>query len=68
MRKAIGMENKFNLGIEISESVSKTAIPNEIKRYDIIPKKKIKVKENKTNILYRYRPGVNGFMTRDLDV
>ena len=63
------MKNNFNLGIEISEDVSKTAIPNEIKRYDVvIPKKKIKVKENKANIFYRYRPGVNGFMTRDLDV
>ena len=62
------MENKFNLGIEISENVSKTAIPHEIKRYDVIPRKKIKVKENKTNTLYRYRPGVNSFMTRDLDV
>ena len=62
------MKDKLNLGIEISDSVSKTAIPREIKRYDVVEKKKIKVKEPSKNVFYRYRPGVNSFMTRDLDV
>lgn len=62
------MKDKLNLGIEISDAVSKTAIPQEIKRYDVIEKKKIKVKPSDKNIFYRYRPGVNSFMTRDLDV
>ena len=61
------MKNKFNLGIEISESVSKTSVPEQIKRYDIV-EKKIKVKETEKNIFYRYRPGINSFMTKDLDV
>jgi len=62
------MKDKFNLGIEISESVSKTSVPQEIKRYDVVEKKKIKVKEPEKNIFYRYRPGINSFMTKDLDV
>lgn len=62
------MKSKFNLGIEISESVSNTAFPHKIKRYDVVPKKKVKVKEPEKNIFYRYRPGINSFMTRDIDV
>ena len=62
------MKEKFNLGIEISETVSKTALPRKIKRYDVIPKKKLEVKNTSKYKLYRYRPGVNSFMTGDLDV
>ena len=62
------MKDKFNLGIEISDRVLKTAIPQEIKRYDVVEKKKIKKKVSNKSIFYRYRPGVNSFMTRDLDV
>ena len=62
------MKNKFNLGIEISESVSKTSVPEQIKRYDVVEKKKIKAKEPEKNVFYRYRPGVNSFMTGDFDV
>jgi len=62
------MKDKFNLGIEISENVSKTAVPGEIKRYDTVEKKKVKVKEPNRRTFYRYRPGINSFMTEDLDV
>ena len=62
------MKDKFNLGIEVSESVSKTSVPDKIKRYDVVQKKQIKIPESSKNELYRYRPGVNSFMTGDLDV
>jgi len=62
------MKDKFNLGIEISDNVSKTAVPSKIKRYGDIPKKKVKVKDIGKNKFYRYRPGVNSFMIGDLDV
>ncbi len=62
------MKEKFNLGIEISEKVSKTAVPHKIKRYDVIPKKQVKTTEIAKNKVYRYRPGVNVFMDGDLDV
>jgi len=62
------MKDKFDLGIEISEKVSETAVPEKIKRYDVIPKKRIKIAEENKNKLYRYRPGLNGFMIGDLDV
>ena len=68
MRKAIGMENKFNLGIEISEKVSKTAVPKKIKRYDVVRAREIKKERPEQFKFYRYRPGVNSFITRDLDV
>jgi len=61
------MKDKFNLGIEISDNVSKTAVPRKIKRYDVVIKKQ-NVKKESSNKLYRYRPGVNSFMTGDLDV
>ena len=62
------MKDKFNLGIEVSENVSKSAIPGEIKRYGVIKKKQIKLKSSVKNKFYRYRPGVNRFMMGDLDV
>ena len=62
------MKNKFELGIEISENVSKTAVPKRIKRYDIVPKKVMKIKEPEKSVFYRYRPGVNSFMRGDFDV
>ena len=62
------MEYNFNLGIEISEDVSKTMAPKEIKRYGVVEKKSIKVGNKIKNKFYRYRPGVNSFMTGDLDV
>jgi len=61
------MEDKFNLGIEISENVISSSKPSEIKRYDVVESEKVEIKENETK-LYRYRPGVNSFMTGDLDV
>lgn len=64
------MKDKFNLGIEISDNVSRSAFPHEIKRYDIVENKKVmlKPKEAKKDAFYRYRPGINSFMTRDIDV
>jgi len=62
------MKDKFKLGIEISDNVSRTAMPNKIRRYGVTEKKKIKVSEVGTNKFYRYRPGVNSFMVGDLDV
>lgn len=62
------MKNKFEFGIEISESVSKTSVPSAIKRYDTVKKENVKVKSCKKNVIYRYRPGVNTLMTGDLDV
>ena len=62
------MEYNFNLGIEISEDVSKTMTPQKIKRYGAVGKKPIKVGNTIKNKFYRYRPGVNAFMTGDLDV
>jgi len=61
------MEDKFNLGIEISDNVINSSKPNEIKRYDVIENERLEIKETETK-LYRYRPGVNSFMTGDLDV
>lgn len=62
------MKNKFELGIEISENVSNTAMPREIKRYDSVPVYTVQDKKCEKKELYRYRPGVNCFMTEDLDV
>ena len=61
------MKDKFNLGIEISDSVPKTAVPKKIKRYDVVIKKQ-HIKKESSSKLYRYRPGINGFMPGDLDV
>lgn len=62
------MKNKFNLGIEISEKVSKTAIPKKIKRYDVVKAKEIEKAQPEQFKFYRYRPGVSSFITKDLDV
>ena len=62
------MKEKFNLGIEISETVSKTSSPRKIKRYDVIKKHQKEVEKVSKSTVYRYRPGVNSFMTGDLDV
>lgn len=62
------MKNKFELGIEISENVSNTAVPREIRRYDNVPAEVSETKKCEKKELYRYRPGVNCFMTEDLDV
>ncbi len=62
------MKDKLNLSIEISESVLKTAIPNKIKRYDVVPKKVIKPVEVRKDTIFRYRPGVNPSIKGDFDV
>lgn len=61
------MKNKFDLGIEISEKVSMTAVPREIKRYDNVPKKNVKVKQVEKNLVYRYRPGMGSFIKEDFN-
>ena len=62
------MKNKFELGIEISENVSRTGVPHNIKRYDNVPKKVVKEEQPAKSAFYRYRPGVNGFIAGDFDV
>ena len=61
-------KNKFELGIEISENVYKTAMPKKIKRYDNIPKRVVKTKNLPNNMFYRYNPGVSSFIKKDIDV
>lgn len=62
------MKNGFNLGIEISEKVIKTSTPRKIKRYGETFKPTIKQSVSNENKVYRYRPGVNSFITRSFDV
>jgi len=61
------MRDKFNLGIEISEGVSKTALPSKIKRYDVVKKKEVKKSTVSKSKFYRYRPGLNTSIIGDLD-
>lgn len=62
------MKNKFDSGIEISNSVLNSSTPAKIKRYSNLQNKIVKKAVSSENIVYRYRPGVNSNIIGDLDV